>query len=162
MSLLRFAQWLNETAWSTALREGDLSFPIIETIHLMALGASVGVIMWIDLRLMGVAMKRERVSDLITQVEPWAIGGFIVMFISGALLLLSEPLKCYTTMAFRLKVLMLILAGLNVWLFHRGIYRTIAKWDDDKILPWQARMCGLSSLILWFGIIIAGRWTAYI
>ena len=57
---------------------------------------------------------------------------------------------------------MLILAGLNVWFFHRGIYRTIAKWDDDKTLPWQARMCGLLSLILWFGIIIAGRWTAYI
>jgi len=118
--------------------------------------------MWIDLRLMGVAMKRERVSDLITQVEPWAIGGFVIMFISGALLLLSEPLKCYNTLAFRLKVVMLILAGINVWLFHRGIYRTIAKWDDDKVLPWQARMCGLLSLVLWFGIIIAGRWTAYI
>ena len=159
--LLQFVQWLNETSWSTALREGDFSFPLIETVHILALGASVGTIMWIDLRLMGIAMKRERISEMISQLEPWAIGGFIVMFISGALLLLSEPLKCYTTLAFRLKVIMLFMAGANVWIFHRGIYQSIAKWDDYEVIPWQARLCGFASMVLWFGIIIAGRWTAY-
>ncbi len=67
--------------------------------------------MWVDLRLMGVCMKRERMSDMIAQLEPWAIGGFSIMFVSGFLLLLSEPLKCYTTLAFRLKAVMLVLAA---------------------------------------------------
>jgi hypothetical protein len=77
------------------------------------------------------------------------------------LLLIAEPLKAYTTLAFRLKVIMLVLAVINVLVFHRGIYRKIAQWDKADVLPWQARMTGYLSLILWLGIIIAGRWTAY-
>ncbi len=159
--LLQFVTWMNNLPWSVALREGDFSFPIIETIHVLGLGASFGTIMWVDLRLMNVTMRDRRVSDVVDQLEPWAIFGFIIMFLSGTLLLLSEPLKAYTTIAFRLKVLMLILAGINIWVFHRGIYKTIKEWDQAEVLPWQARFTGFSSMFLWLGIIIAGRWTAY-
>jgi hypothetical protein len=58
-------------------------------------------------------------------------------------------------------MLMVVLAGINVWLFHRGIYKTIQKWDKQEVLPWQARLTGFSSMFLWIGIIVAGRWTAY-
>src|SRR6266404_8148737 len=118
MPFLQFIQRLNDTHWSTALREGDLAFPIIESFHILALGFSVGMIMLVDLRLMGLSFRRIRASDLIQQFEPWAMGGFAVMIISGLLLFFAEPLKAYTTIAFRIKVLLLILAGLNVWLFH--------------------------------------------
>jgi hypothetical protein len=161
MSLLQIIQRLNDTHWSTALREGDLAFPIIESFHILALGFSVGMIMLVDLRLMGLSFRRIRASDLIQQFEPWAMGGFTVMIISGLLLFFAEPLKAYTTIAFRIKVLLLILAGLNVWLFHRGIYHRVSQWDDSTILPWQAKLTGYSSLILWLGIIVCGRWTAY-
>jgi hypothetical protein len=160
MFLLKFAQWLNDTSWSSWIRDSDLPFPIIETVHVMALGLSVGIIMWIDMRLMGLVMKRERMSEMLKQIEPWAIVGFSIMFISGALLILAEPLKCYNSTAFRFKAAFLILAGANVWLFHRGIYKTIVRWDNEEVFPWQARLCGFLSLILWFGIIVAGRWTA--
>lgn len=144
-----------------ALRGDDWPFPIIETIHILGLGVSVGFVLWVDLRLLGVTMRRERVSEIVSQLEPWAVGGFVVMFISGFLLLLAEPMKCYTALSFRLKVLMLILAGFNVWYFHAKVYPTVAEWDQAPILPWRARMVGILSLTLWFGIIIAGRWTAY-
>jgi hypothetical protein len=161
MHLVNFFQWLNDQPFSVALREGDWPFPIIETIHILGLGVSVGVIMWVDLRLVGVTMRRERVSDLVDQLEPWAIGGFIVMFISGFLLLLAEPMKCYTTLSFRLKAIMLVLASLNVWYFHAKVYPTVAEWDEAPVLPWRAKLVGILSMTLWFGIIIAGRWTAY-
>jgi hypothetical protein len=161
MHLVNFFQWLNDQPFSVALREGDWPFPIIETIHILGLSLSVGVIMWVDLRLLGLTMRRERVSDVVNQLEPWAIGGFTVMFISGFLLLLAEPMKCYTTLSFRLKAIMLVSAALNVWYFHAKVYPTVAEWDETPVLPWRARMVGILSMTLWFGIIIAGRWTAY-
>ncbi len=162
MHLVEFVQWLNDRHFSVALRGDDWPFPIIETVHILGLGISVGLVIWIDLRLLGVTMLRhERVSEIVSQLEPWAKAGFIVMFISGLLLLLAEPMKCYTALSFRLKVIMLILAGLNVWYFHAKVYPTVAEWDEAPVLPWRARMVGIFSLTLWFGIIIAGRWTAY-
>jgi hypothetical protein len=161
MSLLDFVQWLNETPWSVFLRESDWPFAIIETVHVLGLGLSVGVIMWVDLRLMGLAFRRQPVSDVVRYVEPWAIGGFIVMFISGTLLLLAEPLKCYTRVAFRLKVVMLILAGLNLLYFDKRIRRNLRTYDEAAALPWRARMVGYLSMALWLGIIFCGRWVAY-
>ena len=162
MHLVDLFQWLNDSAFSTWLREEDWPFPIIETVHLLALGMSVGTILWVDLRLMGFVTKRHPVSEIVGQLEPWAIPGFIVMFVSGLLLFISEPMKCYTTLAFRLKAVMLVLTALNVWYFHAKVYPGVAQWDQSAVPPRQAKMVGLVSMILWFGIIIAGRWTAYV
>jgi hypothetical protein len=115
--------------------------------------------MWLDLRLLGLAMREAPVVDVIEQLEPWAIGGFAVMFVSGSLLILSEPLKCYNTVAFRIKVVLLILAALNVLYFHRRVMHNVDEWD--RHMPWRAKMVGVLSLILWLGVVIAGRWTAY-
>src|SRR6266446_7768616 len=161
MSLFAFMNWLNDTRGSVALREGAFFFPIIETFHVLGLGISVGVIMWLDLRLLGIAMRHQSITQMVDQLEKWAIRGFIVMFVSGLLLFYSEPLKCYNTLAFRLKVLMLIAAALNVWFFHSKVYPSVAEWDRAEALPWRAKMVGFLSLFLRFGIIIAGRWTAY-
>jgi hypothetical protein len=160
MSLLELFRWLDNTSWSIALREGEWSFPLIETVHIIALGISVGVIMWVDLRLLGRVMSHKPVSVVIRALEPWAMAGFAVMFVSGFLLFLSEPMKCYTTVAFRIKAVLLVLAGLNVWYFHSRVYRHIAEWDKGPA-PWRAKTVGVLSLLLWFSIIIAGRWTAY-
>jgi hypothetical protein len=161
MHLVSFFQWLNDLPLSVALRESDWPFPIIETFHILALGMSVGVIMWVDLRLIGITMRQHPLSQLVNQLEPWAIRGFGVMFLSGSLLFLAEPMKCYTTIAFRCKAIMLVLTALNVWYFHARVYPRVAEWDKAAVMPWQAKMVGYVSMVLWFGIIIAGRWTAY-
>jgi hypothetical protein len=162
MHLVNFFQWLNDLPFSVALREDDWPFAIIETFHILGLGLSVGVIMWLDLRLIGVTLRNQPVSQVVSQLEPWAIRGFVVMFLSGSLLFLAEPMKCYTAVAFRAKAVMLVLTGLNVWFFHAKVYPKVAEWDDAPAIPWQAKMVGYVSMILWFGIIIAGRWTAYL
>ena len=161
MSLLHFVQWLNETPGSVFLRENDWSFAIIETIHILGLGLSVGTILWVDLRLVGLAMRNQRPSEVVSHIEPWAMRGFLVMFLSGALLLFAEPLKCYTRLAFRLKVVMLILAGLNFLYFDNRVRGMLKEFDDEMVLPWRARMVGYLSMALWLGIIFCGRWVAY-
>jgi hypothetical protein len=157
-----FCQWLNGTPWSTYLRESDYPFPIIETFHVIGLAVSVGVIMWLDLRFLGVVMPDEPISSVVGQLEPWATGGFAIMFVSGSLLFLSEPMKCYNTLAFRLKVIMLILAGLNVMYFHAKLCARLSEFDKLAKPPWQLKMVAILSFVFWFGIIIAGRWTAYL
>ena len=161
MSLHELIQWLNNTRWSTALRSGDNAFPFIESIHIVALAFSVGTIMMVDLRLMGIAFRHVRASEIIRHLEPWATRGFSVMLMSGAMLFLAEPEKAYETIAFRIKMVLLLAAGVNVWLFHKGIFRTIDSWDESEVVPWRAKLAGYFSLLLWLGVIVCGRWTAY-
>src|SRR5258706_9800087 len=101
--LLTFVQWLNDTPISVYLREGDWPFPIIETVHILGLGFSVGTIMWLDLRLLKFTMRDVPVADVIEQLEPWAMGGFAVMLVSGSLLILSKPLELYNPVGVEIK-----------------------------------------------------------
>ena len=159
-SLLSFAQWLDETGLSTSLRESNWVYPIAETIHVLAIGLSVGVIMWLDLCLLRVIMREEPVADVIERLEPLAIRGFLVMFASGFLLLLATPLKAYTSIWFQLKAILLVVAGLNVLYFHKKVMHDVDEWDHQGV-PWRAKMVGAFSLSLWVGIIFLGRWFAY-
>ena len=159
--MLGFIQWLNGTSWSLYLRESELAFPLTEAIHLIGLGISVGTIMWVDLRLLGLTMRRQRVTDVVGPLERWAIRGFAVMFISGIVLFLGKPENYYMTTAFRIKMLLLPLAGLNVLFFHKKVYPHVAEWNESARVPWQGRLAGFVSIALWLAIIIAGRWTAY-
>ena len=161
MSLLALIQWLNETPFSVYLRESELAFPLTEAIHLLGLAISVGAIMWVDLRLMGLAMRREKVSDVVGRMEPWAIFGFVVMFVSGLLLFLGKPENYYGTTAFRIKVLLLPLAGFNVLYFHKSVYPHVQGWDATDAIPRPAKLVGMVSAALWVIIIVLGRWTAY-
>ena len=161
MSLLSLCQWLQQTPLSTGIRESVWTFPIIETTHLLSLAVSVGTILFVDLRLVGAGMKRVPVGDLISQLQPWTLGGFVVTFLTGLLLTLSEPLRCYYSMFFNIKLVLLALLGINAFAFHRTVFRTVAKWGEGMPLPPRARMAGYISLTLWMAVIVLGRGIAY-
>jgi hypothetical protein len=161
MSLFHFCQWLSQTSLSTSIRESDIVFPLIETVHVLAITLLAGTVAAVDLRLLGVILKKERVSDVARQILPLTWAGFVVMFLSGALLFLSEAAKVYGNAAFQIKVVLLILAGLNPLIFHSTIYRDVSTWDDAPVAPWRARATAIASLTLWSGIIVSGRAIAY-
>jgi hypothetical protein len=161
MRLLGFVQWLQQTAWATAFRESTLAYPIVEGIHLLALSASVGLIAICDLRLMGIALTTRPASEVLKYLRSGSLIGFTVMFASGALLFAAAAEKCYYNEWFRLKVLLLFLAGVNALVFNLTVYRNITAWDVAGVPPLAARRAGLFSLILWALVIVAGRTTAY-
>jgi hypothetical protein len=161
MSFLAFCQWLDNTPLSLAIRESAWVFPIIESTHVLTLALSVGIIATIDLRLAGLVMRGESASEISGQLLPWALGGFVVMFITGVLLFISQPMKCYNSILFTIKMTLLALAGLNALIFHLTIYRSMAQWDKAVVPPLGARLAGLLSLLLWVGVIAAGRTMAY-
>src|SRR6185436_720309 len=85
-TLLHWCQWLQATTLATSLRESGYAYPMVEGSHVLGLSLSVGTVMWLDLRLMGVAFRRASVSLLFTQLRPWMLTGFAVMFLTGGLL----------------------------------------------------------------------------
>ncbi len=161
MSLLAFCEWLAATEGSIALHESQYMYPIVESSHVLALTLFVGLAVMLDLRLLGLVLRRVPVSQVTDRLLPWIVGGFVVMVTTGILLFYAIPVRTYQSIFFRAKVIFLILAGLNVWLFHSRIYTRIAEWDHDVITPKAARRAGLASLILWGAIIVAGRMIAY-
>src|SRR5580704_2624827 len=119
----RFLQWLYDTHFSGMMRESLWAEPIVETIHVLTLTLFLGFAVLLDLRLLGVAMKRRRVSEVIGQLNPWLIGGFVVMVASGILLFSGDPVSFYTTIFFKIKMILIVLAGLNVLVFNATIGR---------------------------------------
>jgi hypothetical protein len=161
MSILGICEWIDGTAFSTAIRESIWVFPIIETVHLLGIAVSAGTILFVDLRLLRIGMKRERLSDVLDQLQPWTLSAFLVMSVTGALLFISESVKCYHSVFFQIKVGMLALAALNAALFHWKVYPGVEVWDNLPAAPGRARFAGGLSIALWIGIIAMGRAIAY-
>jgi hypothetical protein len=161
MSLLPFCEWLASTPGSIALHESLYMYPLVESSHVLTLCLFVGMsVMW-DLRLLGVVLPNVSMSDMSRRVWPLMLVGFILMTISGILLFYAIPIRSYQSIWFRVKVIMLVAAGVNAWTFHRSVYRSVESWDTARRPPRRARTAAIASLALWAGIIIAGRMIAY-
>jgi hypothetical protein len=161
VSLLSFLEWLAGTEWSIALHESLYMYPLIESTHVLALTIFVGLAVVLDLRLLGLILRSVPVSQILSRVLPWTKAGFAVMFTTGLLLFYAIPVRNYQNIFFRVKVILLILAGLNVWLFHSRVERTVSRWDLSPDIPKAARVNAIVSLVLWAGIVVAGRMIAY-
>jgi uncharacterized membrane protein len=159
--LFNFCQWLQETNLSTAIRESTFMFPIIEGTHLLGIGVSAGTIALTDLRLLSWIMKKDPASKVMGSLLPFTLGGFVVVFITGGLLFLSEPARSYINPWFRAKLALLVLAAVNALAFHLTIYRSMDKWDNDVVAPTGARLAGALSLVIWATVIWFGRQFAY-
>ncbi len=161
MSALPFLEWLANTAFSTYLRESLWAYPIIETVHVLTLCLFLGFTMLLDLRLLGVALGRTPASEVTRRLEPWILLGFALMLLSGGLLFAGDPVRFWASVFLRIKLGMLLLAGLNVWLYHVTVYRRVAEWDRQPSPPLGAKAVAVCSLALLAGIVAMGRAIAY-
>ncbi len=159
--ILEFVAWMNELPWSIALRESQYVWPLLESTHVMTLGLFVGTAFVTDLRLLGWSLRSVRVSEVTDRLLPWTRLGFAGMVTTGFLLLFSYPERYYHNLFFRIKVILLVIAILNVFVFHRGIHQRVAEWDLDPKLPRQAFVAGAVSLSVWALIVVTGRMIAY-
>jgi hypothetical protein len=160
--VLTFCQWLEQTGAGTSIRESLWMFPVIETIHIFGIILLVGATSILDLRLMGLTFRDESVSKLAGRFIPWALAGFVIQVLTGSLLFSSEAVKMSSNLGFEIKMGLIIAAGLNALIFHSVAYKSVGKWDNNPVGPLSARIAGLVSILLWFGIVTAGRWIAYV
>ena len=151
-SLRPLFQACHQSALGHVMRDVPWLFPCVETVHLLALGLLGGTVLMVDLRLFGAVLRQEPVSRLAREVEPWMIGGLVAMLISGLPLFFSEALKLYTNGAFRLKMILLLLAVIYTFTAHRRVV-----FGDEFPSPMRCRMTALVSLALWSGVGLCGR-----
>src|SRR5436190_10835557 len=157
MSLLPFCQWLAETPGSIALHQSVYMYPLVESTHVLTLCLFLGMAIMFDLRLLGLTMTSVPMTQIRRRLGPWMAGGFVVMVITGALLFYAIPIRSYQSIWFRMKLVALILAALNAFVFHSGIDRHVGEWDRDPVPPPAARRAGAVSLVLWAVIVVVGR-----
>jgi hypothetical protein len=152
--------WLQELNFPTQIRESVWLFPTIETVHVFALVLVVGSIMTVDLRLLGLANKDRPFSQVAAEMLPWTWRAFSVAALAGLMMFSSKALTYYGDIPFRLKMLCLLLAGINMLLFQGIGTRRLEEWDDGKP-PWPAKIAGATSLLLWVLIVATGRWVGF-
>jgi len=161
MSLLAFFGWLADTSWSVALHESQYAYSIVESVHVWTLAVFFGSVVMFDLRLLGWIMPKVPASEVVGRLLPVTKVAFVIMVITGTLLFFAIPLRSYQNIFFRSKMLLLLLAGLNVWLFHARVYPKVVTSDVGGIAPRAAKVAGALSLALWIAIVFSGRMIAY-
>ncbi len=150
-----------DTSWSAELLSSERLWMMIEGTHLITLMLFAGTILFVDLRLLGIALRTTPVSRISDSLLPWTVGGFLVLLITGSALFFSNPLEYYHNLAFRLKLVFLLAAALNISWFHLRVQSNRPEWDAAERPPARVRAAGATSIALWFLVIFAGRYMAY-
>jgi putative flippase GtrA len=157
MNLLPFFTWCEKSAIGEAIRNSQWLFPVIESVHLLALVLIAGAVLVVDMRLFGLGLRRQPVAQLARDAQPWLIGGLTVMLTTGVLLFLSEAIKCYYSPAFAVKMTSLLLA----LIFTFTVRRKIALADERRVGPLWSKLVAVVSVALWSGVGMGGRWIGF-
>ena len=161
-TLLALAERIEQTPIGMAIAESRYAFPVIEGVHLIGLSISVGLIFLTDLRLMGVLFRHVPVTDVIRQLRPYVLAGFLLVFLSGGLLFWSEASMLVESPAFPFKMLFMFLAGVNALYFELVLAKQSAVTENRPLLPRNVKYAGAASLALWTLVIICGRLIPYL
>jgi len=162
MSLLDIALGVQSTWFFTELRLSSYVYPVVLTLHVMGMALFGGMILASDLRLLGIAFDKRPVSDVLDQLRTLKRIGFLLVATCGLLLLGSKAEEYYFNIFFRVKLLLLALVAVHALVFHRGVYGKTAELDLAPRLPAKAKLAASLSLLLWLGLVVAGRGIGYI
>ena len=150
-------RWLQATTLATGIRDSLFYFPLLESVHVLGLSLVVGTIVVIDLRLLGLASTQRSFQRVASDVFKWTWGAFAVTAVAGALMFTTNAEVYFHNFYFRMKLALLVLAGLNVIVFQRTAYRSLPRWDRAPAAPPIGRAIAVISLVVWIGAIFAGR-----
>jgi hypothetical protein len=153
-------QWFQDTALATAIRESAIVFPVILSLHLMGMGLFGGMILMTDLRLLGIAMTKRPVSDVVNGLRPWKHLGLTLTATCGILLLWSKAAIYYPNPYLRIKLILFVLIIIHALVF-RSVYRNVTDLDRSPTIPGRAKLAAALSLVLWMSVVTAGRWIGY-
>lgn len=152
---------IEESGIATSIRESALLFPMVESIHVIALAFVFGTVALVDLRLLGLASRKLRVSRLSSDLLPWTWGAFALAAITGFLLLSSTAIRYFDNTPLRWKFFFMAMAGINMLIFHFVTYKGVDRWDTDPVPPTAARVAGALSLLFWTLVVFFGRWVGF-
>ncbi len=155
-------QWIAHTKASDVVSNTTWIIPLFQTIHIMAIAVVVSTMGMLDLRLMGVSGTRHSMRSTVDRYVPWLWVAVIVLFCTGVVLITGEPERSLGNWVFQVKMGLLVAALLVTVGFSRVIKHNLDSWEQAPTHRLTAKLTGLVSLLLWVGIVVAGRWIAYV
>lgn len=155
---VEFLEWLQATPLGVSISE--TWFPMVESLHVVAIALVAGTIFLVDGRLLGFSSAKLPFTYVSDRLLPWTWGAFAGAVLTGSLMFIGNAVSYYGNTPFRVKMLLLVLAGLNMLFFQTVTYRSVATWNSDRPPP-AARAAGLISMTLWCCVIGFGRWIGF-
>src|SRR5262249_26264357 len=156
-----YFEWVDALPSSIAIRESAYGYTILLTTHVLSMCVFSGLVIMMDLRLAGFGNKGTPISEIQRRLFPWQTLGMVGAAITGVLLFYGQPMRYFGKVLYWTKIAMMILALLNLVYFHLSPYRSVAQWDTEVVPPFNVRLAGIISLVLWAAVVATGRLTAY-
>src|SRR5258708_3771809 len=150
-----FFEWLSTSPWANAMNGPEWAFPVVESLHFIGFAFSIGTIAIVDLRLLGLAMRRQSAAELAADLDRWTWVGFAVMLITGPLMFSADAIRYHDNPSFQFKMVCLLLAFLFHFTIHRRVTRT-------EVSPIAAKLVAGLSLALWTAVVAGGRMIAFV
>ncbi|AUN38656.1 DUF6644 family protein [Tsukamurella tyrosinosolvens] len=160
--LEQFLRNLQESTLGDAVRSTPFMYATVESLHILGIAVLVGPAFAFDLRLLGVGRSLVTVTRAARQLLPLSQIGLVIAVVTGTLLFSAQAVGVAGSAAAPWKLGLLLLAGLNALVFHRGVYRRVVDWADAEATPVAARTSAVISMTTWTGVIFAGRFLAYV
>jgi len=157
VNIAAFLKALEASGLATKIRESLLLFPMLESIHVIGLGLVFGTIAILDLRLIGLASSQRSFKRVYSDILKWTWAAFALTALTGALMFITNATVYYHNFYFRTKMLLLVLAGINMGAFELTLGRKVESWDKSPSAPPLGRVVGVLSITLWIAIIFMGR-----
>lgn len=161
MDLLSIVERFESSALGEWMRFSLKAMPVVESIHVMALAVVFGTILIVDLRLLGLPNTRRPFTVVSGELLRFTWAAFVVAAITGAMMFSANATTYFVNTAFRWKMLMLVLAGVNMAYFHGVTQKSVASWNRDARPRPAARFAGGASILIWITVIVLGRWIGF-
>jgi hypothetical protein len=161
VDLTAFAEALRDSAISEWMRGSLIALPLIESVHVMAVATVFGTILIVDLRLIGLTDTSRPFTRVFREILRWTWLGFAVAVPTGVLLFMPNAHTYVVNTAFKLKLLALVAAGINMAVFEFTVLKRVSEWDTMVPVPRSARLAGFASLVIWTSVIVFGRWIGF-
>jgi len=143
------------------VRESIYGYTALLSLHVLSMCLFFGLVLMMDLRLMGIGNMRTPFSQLQRRLFPWQMLGMVVSAVTGAILIYGQPSRFYTNIFFYVKMVMMFVAAINALAFHQSSYHTVGRWDAGGAPPASAKLSGVLSIALWRASSSRGRLIAY-
>jgi hypothetical protein len=157
--VFEFAEWLGTTPLSVAIQSTLWVTPTLQSIHILMIGVVFTIVLVLALRVLGRVRADEPLAEIYGRFAPWFWTALCVMFVTGVMLSIGEPVREARALSFWIKMALIVVGIVTAVIFGRTVRAAAAA--GDAVYPGRARALAVAAVGMWLFIIFLGRAIAY-
>ena len=161
-ALDNFCAWIERTPLSQAIQVTSWSVPAVQTVHILAIAAIMASVLMLNLRLLGIVGTDRPLAEVSARIRPVIWWTLPILLVSGAILIVGEPVRSLENWVFQLKMTLLAAVIIVTLAYQAPLNKDSNFWDQTSGRRGAIKLIAIISLTLWVGIVCAGRWIAYV